>query len=203
VSPPLRLLVHDATQARRPPRLLGLSWQVGARLYRARGLLDASFGATTFEDALGFLARAARPIGEIQFWGHGKWGRVLIDHQSFDRSSLEPGHRFRPLLEAVRERLAPGALVWFRTCETLGAHAGRDFAQRLAEFWGARVAGHTFAIGFWQSGLHALAPGDAPSWAATEGLAAGTPERPERALVSGPEQPNTITCWTGRLPETL
>ena len=203
MTSPLRLLVYDATQAQRRPRWLGVSWQVGARLYRARGLLDASYGATSFADALAFLARAERPIGEIQFWGHGKWGRVLIERESFDRSALEPTHRFRPALEAIRERLAPNALVWFRSCETLGAHAGQAFARRLADFWEARVAGHTFVIGYWQSGLRVLAPGDAPNWDPAEGLALGTPERPERALNSGPAEPNTITCFTGRLPDAL
>lgn len=203
MASPLRLLVFDATQARRPPRLLGVSWRVGAGLYRARGLLDASLGVASVEQALEFLAGAREPIAEIQFWGHGKWGRVLVDRESFDRSALAPGHRFRPKLEAIRERLAPGALVWFRTCETLGAHAGQDFARALGDFLGARVAGHTFVIGFWQSGLHSLPPGAAPDWQPGEGLSAGTPERPERAHVSGPERPNTITCWTGRLPDGL
>jgi hypothetical protein len=203
VSSPLRLLVYDATQAQRPPRLLGLSWRAGASLYRARGLLDAAFGATNFEAALEFLAQAERPIEEIQFWGHGKWGRALIARESFDRSALAPGHRLRPKLDAVRERLVPGALVWFRTCETLGARAGQDFARALGDFWGARVAGHTYSIGFWQSGLHALAPGGTPDWDPGEGLAAGTPEHPEGAHTSGPNRPNTITCLTGRLPEKL
>jgi hypothetical protein len=202
MAAPLRLLVFDATQASRPPRLLGMSWSVGARLYRARGLLDATFGARDFEGALDFLNRGNAAIGEIQFWGHGKWGRALIDRESFDRTSLGVTHRLRPKLEALRERLAPGALVWFRTCETLGAHAGQDFARALGDFLGARVAGHTFVIGYWQSGLHALAPGETPGWDPEEGLAAGTPERPERAHPSGPGQPNTITCWAGRLPES-
>lgn len=200
---PLRLLVYDATQARRPPRLLGWSWRVGARLYEARGLLDASHAATSFEGALDFLARAERPIEQIQFWGHGKWGRVLIEHESFDRSALAPHHRLRPKLDALRERLAPNALIWFRTCETFGASAGHDFARALADFTGARVAGHTFVIGYFQSGLHALSPGQAPSWDPIEGLAAGTAERPERAHASSPQQPNTITCFTGRLPDDV
>jgi len=200
---PLRLLVYDATQARRPPRLLGWSWRVGARLYEARGLLDTSYGATSFDEALDFLARAERPIGEIQFWGHGKWGRALIDRESFDRSTLAPAHRLRPKLDAVRERLAPEALIWFRTCETLGARPGHDFARALADFTGARVAGHTFVIGYFQSGLHALSPGETPSWDPTEGLAAGTAERPERAHASSLDQPNTITCFTGRLPDDV
>jgi hypothetical protein len=197
---PLRLLIYDRTQAERPPRLLGLSWRVGARLYEAQGWLDASCGARSLEEALDFLARAERPIAEIQFWGHGKWGRVLIERESLDRSALAPGHRLRPKLDAVRERLAPDALIWFRTCETFGARAGHDFARALADFTGARVAGHTFVIGYFQSGLHALSPGDVPSWEPAEGLAAGSAEHPERALASGPGRPNTVTCFTERLP---
>ena len=192
--------MYDATQAERPPRLLGHSWRIGSRLYEAQGLIDASYGARTFEGALDFLARAQRPIGEIQFWGHGRWGRVLIERESFDRSTLAASHRLRPRLDALRERLAPDALIWFRTCETLGAMPGHDFARALADFTGVRVAGHTFVIGYFQSGLHALSPGNTPSWAPTEGLALGTAENPERAFGSGPGRPNTITCFTGQLP---
>jgi hypothetical protein len=202
-SEPLRLLIYDTTQAERRPRLLGLAWRVGARLYEAQGSLDASYGARSFADAFDFLANADRPIGEIQFWGHGKWGRVLIERESLDRSALRPSHPLYSKVEAVRERLAPDALIWFRTCETFGARAGHDFARALADFTGARVAGHTFVIGYFQSGLHSLAPGQAPSWASTEGLAAGTSERPERAFGSGPGHPNTVTCFTDRLPDDV
>lgn len=200
---PIRLLVYDATQAERPPRLLGWSWRLGARLYEAQGWLDASYGARSFEGALDFLARAEQPIQEIQFWGHGRWGRVLIERESLDRSALAPGHRLRPKLDAVRERLAPDALIWLRTCETFGAQPGHDFARALADFTGARVAGHTFVIGYFQSGLHALSPGTLPSWEATEGIAAGSAQHPERALGSGPGRPNTITCLTERLPSDV
>jgi hypothetical protein len=145
----------------------------------------------------------ARSIAEVQFWGHGKWGRALIARESFDRSSLLPAHPLRSTLEAVRERLAPDALIWFRTCETLGAHAGQDFARALADFAGARVAGHTYEIGYWQSGLHALDPGAKPDWDPSEGLAAGHPGAPERALPSRPDAPNTVTCFTSRVPVEL
>jgi hypothetical protein len=203
VNEPLRLVVYDATQAERPPRLLGWSWRAGTLLYRARGAIDASFGARSFAEALAWLAHFERPVGELQFWGHGKWGRILIHEESLDRSALGQTHPLRPKLEALRERLAPGALIWFRTCETLGAHAGQDFARALGDFSGARVAGHTFVIGYYQSGLHELAPGATPAWDPGEGLAAGSPTRPERALASGPGLPNTITCLQARLPRAL
>ena len=61
----LRLVVFDATQRRRPPKALGLSWQYGTLLYRALGRVDAAYGATSFADALAWLAShdASRSIG--------------------------------------------------------------------------------------------------------------------------------------------
>lgn len=199
---PLRLVVFDATQLERPPRALGASWRAGALLYRGMGYVDATYGARSFSEALGWVLGVARErtIGELQYWGHGKWGRVLVERESLGREALAPGHALRPKLEALRERLAPGALLWFRTCETLGAQAGHDFAQALGDFTGASVGGHTYVIGYFQSGLHVLRPGTAPGWSSAEGLSRGTPQAPESALGSGPAEPNTITCFTPRVP---
>jgi uncharacterized protein DUF4347 len=198
----MRLVVYDATQRSRPPRALGLSWQYGTQLYRALGRVDAAYGARSFADAFAWLARhePGQAIHELQFWGHGKWGRVYIDHEMLDRRVLRPGHEHQLGFEALRARLAPDALLWFRTCETLGARAGQDFAQALGDATGARVAGHTFVIGFFQSGLHCLQPGRAPDWSTSEGLARGNADQPELALPSSPGAPNTVTCLTGSIP---
>src|SRR6185437_12193271 len=102
------------------------------------------------------------PIAEVQYWGHGRWGRALVAEDVLDARALGAGHPLRRGLDALRERLAPGALLWFRTCETFGASPGIDFARRLSDHLGARVAGHTYIIGFHQSGLHGLAPGGVP-----------------------------------------
>ena len=199
----LRLVVFDATQRRRPPKALGLSWQYGTLLYRALGRVDAAYGATSFADALAWLAShdASRSIGEIQFWGHGKWGRIFIDSESLDRGVLGPVHTHHKAFQAVRERLLPDSLLWFRTCETLGARVGQDFASALSDATGARVAGHTYVINFFQSGLHCLRPGAAPHWSASEGLSRGDAEAPEAALTSAPSAPNTITCLAGEIPD--
>lgn len=199
----LRLVIYDKTQRSREPRALGWSWSLGAFGYRAAGFIDAARGVTSFAEGLLWAERAgdSRPISELQFWGHGKWGRALVERESLDRGALSPTHALYRHLVALRDKLAPNALVWFRTCETLGARAGADFAMALADFMGARVAGHTFEIGFFQSGLHLLAPGTEPSWAETEGLAEGTPEAPLRALPSSPDAPRTITCFSHRVPE--
>jgi hypothetical protein len=202
VSQALRLVLFDATQRARKPAGLGLSWQLGSALYRGLGRVDAAHGARSLADAFDWLARyePSRAIAEVQYWGHGKWGRVFIDRECLDRSALSPTHTLRPRLDALRQRLAPGALIWFRTCETLGAQSGQDFASALADFSGATVAGHTFVIGFFQSGLHSLAPGATPHWSNGEGLAEGSAENPIKARPSGPHQPNTITCFTGKIP---
>jgi hypothetical protein len=203
MAEPLRLVVFDATQRRRSPKALGLSWQYGTLLYRALGRVDAAYGATSFTDALAWLAQhdSSRSIGELQFWGHGKWGRIFIDSEALDRRVLASGHPHHVAFQAVRERLEPDALLWFRTCETLGARAGQDFAAALGDATGARVAGHTYVIGFFQSGLHCLRPGSAPHWSPSEGLARGNAETPEAALTSTPSAPNTITCLAGEIPD--
>jgi hypothetical protein len=199
----MRLVVYDATQQLRPPRALGLSWRYGTQLYRALGRVDAAYGARSFADALGWLSRIepGRAIEELQFWGHGKWGRIFIAAEALDRSVLDATHEHHAAFRAVRERLAPDSLLWFRTCETLGARAGHDFAQALGDATGARVAGHTYVIGYFQSGLHCLRPGQRPAWSTSEGLARGSAERPESALSSSLGAPNTITCLTGAIPE--
>lgn len=202
VGHPLRLVVYDATQRSRPSRALGLSWQLGTYLYRGLGRTDQAFGAHTWTAALAWLEHHEpdRTIGEVQFWGHGKWGRALIAGESLERRTLSPGHPLGTRLTALRERLDPNALVWFRTCETLGARAGQDFARALGDRLGATIAGHTFVIGYFQSGLHTLAPGTTPRWSATEGLRDGTADEPRAAYSSGPGRPNTITCLTGAIP---
>ena len=191
----LRLIVWDRTAPG-----LRHAWRLGARLYSGLGRIDAAFPVATWDEALGWLAQAREPIGEIQYWGHGRWGRPLVAADALDASALRPGHRLTAKLDAVRERLAPDALVWLRTCEAFGARAGHDFAMRLADRLGARVAGHTFVIGALQSGLHGLLPGHTPDWPADEGLAEGTPDAPVRAHGSAPGRPRTITCFDGRVP---
>lgn len=202
MSEGLRLVVYDATQRWQRPVGLGLSWHYGVQLYRALGRIDRAYGARSLADALHWLAEhePSRSIAELQFWGHGKWGKIFIDRDVLDRGVLSPGHVHHSAFNAFKERLEVDALLWFRTCETLGAAAGQDFAQALGDATGARVAGHTFVIGFFQSGLHSLAPGTAPRWSQREGLARGTPSAPEAALESSPVAPHTITCLDGEIP---
>jgi hypothetical protein len=207
----LRLLVYDRTCAGAPGWLarpgLTTAWTAGSWLYRGLGRIDAAFGADSWDQALAWLARAGdgadrgRPIAEVQYWGHGKWGRVLVDKDPLAAGDLRPDHRRASAIDALRERLAPHALFWLRTCEAFGAHAGHDFAMRLADRLGVRVAGHTYIIAVQQSGLHGLLPGHRPDWPADEGLKSGTPEAPTEAHWSSRSAPRTITCFHGAIPD--
>jgi hypothetical protein len=198
-------MIYDRTCVAKHVRLgLSTAWAAGSTLYRGLGRLDGTYGASSWDEALRWLATVdgSEPIEQIQYWGHGRWGRVLIDRDVLDASALGEGHRLAPRLAAVRERLVPGgeALVWLRTCETFGASAGHDFAARLADGLGARVAGHTFIIGAIQSGLRGLRPGHAPDWSAAEGIKEGTPDDPRAAHPSGVRRPRTVTCLSGEVP---
>jgi hypothetical protein len=192
----VRVVVYDKTCVKTRGRLSPI-WAAGARLYRGLRRIDAAKGVASWDEAFAWLGSQREAIHEIQYWGHGKWGRALVAEDSFDTRAL---HLRRAQLDAVRERLAPDALIWFRTCETFGASPGIDFAERLADFFGARVAGHTFIIAFHQSGLHGLAPGARADWPANEGLAEGSPSDPRRARWSRPWRPRTVTALTPAVP---
>lgn len=209
----LRLMVYDRTctvhpletrlGAWRAPFGLTHSWQIGGNLYAGLGRLDRFAGAATWAEALEWLGTVGgdAPVLEVQFWGHGNRGLAKIGAEPLDARALAPGHRLRPALERVRDRMLPDGRWWFRTCDTFGARRGVDFAQRFTEFMGCSAAGHTHVIGPWQSGLHQLAPGAEPHWSLWEGVADGTPEHPGRSVWSAPWLPNTITCLHGAVPD--
>lgn len=203
MTAPLRLMIYDDT-CRGARASLGLthSWIAGAWLYQKLDRLDACRGVRSFAEALSWLAEVQphRPLAEVQFWGHGKWGRACLHRDVLDADSLAPGHPHAGALRKIAQRLTPDALWWFRTCETFGARSGQSFARRFAETLGCQVAGHTFIIGPWQSGLHTLRPGASPTWEPDEGLAEGSPDAPIRALWSSPRRPHTIHCLQGRIP---
>jgi hypothetical protein len=199
-------MIYDRTcTGKRMRPGLSHAWWSGGLLYKGLlGRLHAWHGVRSWAEALRWAATVQpdRQIAEVQFWGHGKWGRAFVDREPLDREALISGHALHRDLEAIRERLVgPAALWWFRTCETFGALPGQDWARRLTDFLGCRAAGHTFIIGGWQSGLHSLRPGETPTWSPHEGLKDGPIEDPKEAFWSKRRAPNTIHFLTGRIPE--
>jgi hypothetical protein len=193
----VRVVVYDKTCVGFRGGDLSPIWAAGARLYRALRRVDAVYGVASWDEALTWLGSLREPLDEIQYWGHGKWGCALVGDDVLDATAL---HMRRAKLDAVRERLNPDGVIWFRTCETLGANRGIDFAQRLADYFGASVAGHTYIIAFHQSGLRGVAPGRRADWPADEGLAEGTADDPRRAKWSRPWRDRTVTALTAAVP---
>lgn len=201
---PLHLMIYDNTCGGYGG-LPGLShsWWAGGHLFQLFSRFDAFKGVRTWEEALEWLGtyEPTRQIAEVQFWGHGNWGNAYIDRVPLDQSSLQKGHPYYEGLCRLQERfVGPRALWWFRTCETFGAIPGQQFAKAFGQFLNCRVAGHTYIIGPWHSGLHCLAPGQEPSWDPAEGLKEGTPEAPRRALWSHPFRPRTLHFLHSHIP---
>lgn len=194
------MLVFDRTCVRKGGGLT-VPWFAGSVLYRGLRRIDRSKGVASWPEAFAWLAESDEPIEELQYWGHGQWGRFLVDSDALTEFALLSGHEYNAGLRVLRDRLTPDALVWFRTCSAFGANKGIAFAEGLADFLRVRVAGHTHVIGFNQSGLHGLEPGARADWDPAEGLAKGTPEAPEKAKWSRPWATRTITCLHGAVPE--
>lgn len=201
MSTPLRVMIFDTTYRGLDRLPLSHAWQAGGAVYAGLGRIDHRRGVRSWEEALDWLLAVEpdRPLGEVQFWGHGHWGEALVDRVPLDRDAFRRGHRLHDRLRAIADR-SDRPQWWFRTCETLGARRGHDFAQAVADHFGGSVAGHTHVIGVWQSGLHRLEAGERPHWSDTEGVAEGTADAPGRALGSWPWRPRTIHCLQGRVP---
>ena len=101
------------------------------------------------------------------FGGTANGARSFVGREALNRSALSAGHPHHAALVAVRRRLTPSPLFWFRTCETFGAARGHEFAQAWTDFFGGFAAGHTHVIGYWQSGLHRLRAGALPALVGT------------------------------------
>ncbi len=182
----------------------GLSkfWRLGGVYHRAALRAHAVFGATSWHEALGFAATTAetmsRPIDELQFWGHGGFGFMLMDEEPLSAHSIQDQHS--ALVHRLKAQLRPSSLVWFRCCSAFGSADGKHFAKRMAAALGAGIAGHTHIIGFFQSGLHLLRPFAEPHWSDDEGVERNAQGAAQGARESSIRGPNTITALRMGLP---
>lgn len=190
----LRVVVYDKSEARRNP-FLAASWYWAAKYYLARGAFDASVGVESLPEMLRWLVGLDEKLDEIQLWCHGNYGYYILNRKWHDASEL----RNIPLFDELRHRMWNGSLWWFRTCSTFGGVLGQKFATEWARYFQCRVAGHTYIIGPWQSGLHSLLPGEEPSWSPDEGWY-GSPSQ-VKGKTSFPWEPNTIFCAQTKIPE--
>lgn len=185
----MRVMVYDATDTK-PGIELGDTWELGGWLYRHLRRLDRCFGATSWFEAVEWLAQTSEVEGgldEIQFWGHGSPGEVWINGHSLNVVNVDA---------LAKVKMKPAGLFWLRTCASFAGEPGHLLARRMRDVLGCRVAGHTFNIGAWHGGLHSLRVGAEPAWSVSEGFGANG-----RPSFGTPWSPNTITFMHGRVPE--
>jgi hypothetical protein len=144
-------------------------------------------GVSSWADAHGKIFNAVRPgtrLMELQWWGDGSPGAPRINGKT-------PPDDFWQTLSSL---VTPESLIWFRMCSVFFGDKGRAFAQATARTLGCRVAGHTYVIGPWQSGLRTLRPGQTPDlhWLYTGA--------DWTQVKSGPFRPRTIFCTRMSVP---
>lgn len=168
-------------------KLLAWSWRIGCVLAKLRGKANECYGAESWIDAISWLQRFEdESITSVQYWGHGSPGHVWL------AGRIMPVHAFA----SVRLKLAPGAVLWFRSCSSFQGRLGRELTVKLGDSLGCTVAGHTRIIGPLQGGLRSRRLGEAPRWPESEGEL--PPSWIPNYLRWGP---NTVTCLASDVPE--
>ena len=180
----MRVMVYD-NSSQTPEIELADSWQLGGWLYRRFGKLDASRGFSSWAKAIAWL-RDFKYVDEVQFWGHGSPGALWIGRERLHVPDLKG--------------LDVRNLFWARTCSSFAGYPGQRLAWELAQTLGCRVAGHTYKIGPFQSGLRTLAPTEMASWSPYEGVIKGDSTAPLDTAWSTPWAPRTINCLQSEIP---
>ena len=160
-----RVLLVDATGY--DP--LRLTWRVGHLITSPRRFTHRLYVHSWDEamDQLGDLAQHEK-LSELQFWGHGSSGRALIGTDALDMTYLQTSARFQRWVSLRPFLSTPSPLIWFRTCDTMKAEAGRLFSSKLAHLLRCRVAGYTQYIHVIQRGLVVAWPERPAQWSDDE-----------------------------------
>jgi len=98
---------------------------------------------------------------------HSFWKLQELTFQMWKKGLPE---KSRLLVELMENICAKGAEVYYRSCETFQGKAGKAFAKTAADFWGAKVIGHTHVIGLSQPGKESVEPGEEPDWDDSQGV---------------------------------
>lgn len=181
---------------------LRFSWITGGKFYKLFRSVEHHDGFDNWIDALNWISEVEpnKKINSIQFWGHGSPGRVWINGDALSIRSLTYDSPHYYFLKKIKERLATDSTIWFRSCNVFTGSDGKFFSIAFSQFMQSRIAGHTYIVGPWQSGLHTIKPGQRPSWNISEGLKKEEDGKIKK-LWSMPWEKNTIFCLTNKIPE--
>jgi hypothetical protein len=164
---------------------LSLSWVLGCFIQKLFGAVDKYYGAKSWEDAYKWLGEQGQ-LSSVQYWGHGSPGTVWLAGRQISTDEF---------IAALKSKVSPESIIWFRTCSTFQGAAGYRFSAKLCDELNCVVAGHTRIIGLLQGGLHTRRPLQAPSWPIDE---AELPKAQWPYLKSGN---NTISCFATKIPK--
>lgn len=201
MSNTIRVMFYDKT--RWAGEELVSSWWAGGHVYKFFRKIDICKGVESWEEALDWMLSldSTKKISMIQFWGHGSPGNVFINGDAINTNVLRSNHPLHLKFQALKKKLTDQSVIWFRSCTVFQGSKGSFFAKRWAQFFNCKIAGHTFVVGPWQSGLHTLVPDQEPYWPLDEGVAEeGKGWNGSASQMSGPFQTNTIFCLRGDIP---
>lgn len=166
---------------------LKTSWFLGCWIQKLFGRVDEYYGAESWTHATNWLLTRPSTLLSVQYWGHGSPGTVWLAGVSL------PTDEF---ITALRLKVVPGSVVWWRTCSTFQGIGGHEFSKKLADGLNCTIAAHTRIIGPVQGGLHTRKPNSEPSWPITEG------EPPTSWWPSHMSWgPNSVFCLTTKIPD--
>jgi hypothetical protein len=195
----LRLMVYDKDPGTGfAQKFLALSWRVGGWLFKLRGAIDIAYAAESWDDAFRWLATVepGKTISEVQYWGHGGPGRVILGGDAFGSSRLQAAMLTNPNLRTFRERLRSGSVIWFRCCNTFQGALGYKFSAIFADYFNCTIAGFTRVIGPVQGGLHTRQPFTPAHWSEFEG---NTPHPILPQVLQWSS--NSVTCLASKIPK--
>lgn len=149
-----RVIIYDRTDP------LAFWWRLGSIIDGTRH----SFGVASWEEAIQWILYAweieDRQGLEVQVWGHGSPGRVLIAGRHL------PLDNFSSNLRGMVD------VFWSRGCETISGSTGKKWALEFVEKMDCDYVGHCVVTSWpnplWQGRVAALRPGE-PAWWADDG----------------------------------
>lgn len=192
----IRVMFYD--KSKWAGEVLSSTWFAGGRLYKTFRSLDFCIGVDCWEDAFDWLLSVEKDkkISMIQFWGHGSPGNIFINNEQINTGIIRKDNVYHERALKLKDRLSDDAVIWLRSCGVFAGPSGHYFAKRWAKFFDCTIAGHTFIVGPFQSGLHTIKPNEEPTWDLKEGF-----DKQGNLLISKLWSPNTIFCLRGDIPK--
>ena len=150
----------------RTPRILEMAHTQANLVMGASNWDDA---ITKIIDACTSIKRNGKPLGVIQFWGHGMPGVPMMgEHRLSYPAFKDNSSSLYARLCQMRDLISPATYLWFRCSSFFSGEMGRNAVEHFTNFFRCKLVGHTHKIGFIQSGCYVVDIKDKPRWPVTD-----------------------------------